>query len=305
MNTSTPTPADAVREAVHGLSTLEVSPEEIAADAIRVAADALLPRPAIGDQSLLADRDRLLRLQFLELANELAGNPPPAASPAPESAGVGDYEWKDIGDGRPVQVQRCHKCGVCPSNVDDCGCFGDSRCPYFGTDAMASPASAAPPAPETPAEALAARPLLEQVAAMGDCVGFHTVGQITAISARAAAWLGENPSGQPVAIEPRGCPTPGACSCVEPATSAPALPPALVFDGGNEVKIEATNRERSSWAVRSSSGGCLNRDLSWEPEPMPSNRDHDFLARYRWPSVEEAYAALLDSRAWAAEEVQS
>ena len=50
-----------------------------------------------------------------------------------------DFCWKDIGDGRPVQVQRCHKCGVCPSNVDDCGHFGDSRCPFFGIDALATP----------------------------------------------------------------------------------------------------------------------------------------------------------------------
>ena len=55
---------------------------------------------------------------------------------------------------------------------------------------------------EPDAEALAARPLLEQVAAMADCIGAQTVGQITAISARAAAWLRENPPGQPVAIEP-------------------------------------------------------------------------------------------------------
>jgi hypothetical protein len=77
----------------------------------------------------------------------------------------------------------------------------------------------AQPMAEAPAEALAARPLLEQVAAMADCIGAHTVGQITAISDRAAAWLRENPPGQPVAIEPRGCPTPGACSCVEPAAA--------------------------------------------------------------------------------------
>ena len=82
----------------------------------------------------------------------------------------------------------------------------------------------APPVPETPAEALAARPLLEQVARLGDCIGANTVGQITAISDRAAAWLRDNPPGQPVAMEPRGCPTPGACSCVEPA--APAAPEA-------------------------------------------------------------------------------
>ena len=59
-----------------------------------------------------------------------------------------------------------------------------------------------PPTPETPAEALAARPLLEQVAAMADCIGANTVGQIAAISSRAAAWLRENPPGQPAAIEP-------------------------------------------------------------------------------------------------------
>ena len=80
---------------------------------------------------------------------------------------------------------------------------------------------AAPPAPETPAEALAARPLLEQVAQLGDCIGANTVSQIMAISGRAADWLKENPPGQPVAIEPRGCPLPGACSCVEPTPPAP------------------------------------------------------------------------------------
>ena len=75
--------------------------------------------------------------------------------------------------------------------------------------------AAEPPAPN-PHEVLAARPLLEAVARMGDRIGQHTVGEITVISDRAAAWLAENPPGQPVAIEPRGCPTPGACSCVEP-----------------------------------------------------------------------------------------
>jgi hypothetical protein len=76
------------------------------------------------------------------------------------------------------------------------------------------------PAGPPPAEALAARPLLEQVAKLSDCIGQHTVGEIRTISSRAAAWLEENPPGQPAAIEPRGCPTPGACSCVEPAPPA-------------------------------------------------------------------------------------
>jgi hypothetical protein len=67
----------------------------------------------------------------------------PATPPAPEPARPSEWEWRDIGDGKPVQVRRCHKCGVCPSNVDDCGHFGDSCCPYFGIDAMA-----ALPAPE-------------------------------------------------------------------------------------------------------------------------------------------------------------
>lgn len=43
-----------------------------------------------------------------------------------------EFEWRDIGDGQLVQVQRCHSCGVCPANVDDCGHFGDPECPYFG-----------------------------------------------------------------------------------------------------------------------------------------------------------------------------
>jgi hypothetical protein len=73
------------------------------------------------------------------------------------------------------------------------------------------------------AEALAVRPLLEQVAAMANDINATTVGEIAAISSRAEAWLRDNPPGQPVAIEPRGCPMPGACSCVEPTPPAPEL----------------------------------------------------------------------------------
>lgn len=29
-------------------------------------------------------------------------------------------------------VQKCPDCGVAPTNVDDCGHFGDPECPYFG-----------------------------------------------------------------------------------------------------------------------------------------------------------------------------
>ena len=30
------------------------------------------------------------------------------------------------------KVEKCSKCGVAPTNVDDCGEFGDPDCPYFG-----------------------------------------------------------------------------------------------------------------------------------------------------------------------------
>lgn len=86
--------------------------------------------------------------------------------------------------------------------------------PAWSDSYLAALAALSQPAP--PAEALAARPLLEQVARMGDRIGQHTMGEIMAISNRAAAWLEATPPGQPVAIEPRGCPTPGACSCVVP-----------------------------------------------------------------------------------------
>ena len=84
-----------------------------------------------------------------------------------------------------------------------------------------NPAAAPAPAPETPAEALAVRPLLERVAQLGDAIGRQTVAQVQQLANQAAVWLSENPPGQLVAIEPRGCPTPGACSCVEPTPPAP------------------------------------------------------------------------------------
>lgn len=50
-----------------------------------------------------------------------------------------NYELKDIGDGKPVMVEKCPMCGISPGNVDDCGCFGDSKCPYFGKDSLSDP----------------------------------------------------------------------------------------------------------------------------------------------------------------------
>jgi hypothetical protein len=91
-------------------------------------------------------------------------------------------------------------------------------------DAMAASATALVHT-ESAAINLAARPLLEKVARMADCIDQRTVSEIIAISNQAEAWLNGNPPGQPVAIEPRGCPTPGACSCVEPAAQPEPVAP--------------------------------------------------------------------------------
>lgn len=88
--------------------------------------------------------------------------------------------------------------------------------------------------------------------------------------------------------------TPKTADAVEPTRSA--LPSALVFDGGDGVRIEASNRERTSWAIRQF-GECLNTNGEWEYELCPSDRNTEFLSRTRWPSPEAAWAALLDYRA--------
>jgi hypothetical protein len=67
-------------------------------------------------------------------------------------------------------------------------------------------------APVPPAEALAARPLLEHILSR-----LEMAGMLPDVQARINGWLQDNRPGQPVAVEPRGCPMPGACACVEPA----------------------------------------------------------------------------------------
>jgi hypothetical protein len=108
----------------------------------------------------------------------------------PEPADLSGVSWPDSG---PITARAV---------------FADGKCYLLDTQ----------PEPESAFTHLAARPLLERVARMADCIDQRTVGEIIAISNQAEVWLSGNPPGQPVAIEPRGCPTPGACSCVEPAT---------------------------------------------------------------------------------------
>jgi hypothetical protein len=50
----------------------------------------------------------------------------------PEPEGDRLFHWRNLGDGTPVQIQECHMCGIAPTNVDDCGRFGDPACPCFG-----------------------------------------------------------------------------------------------------------------------------------------------------------------------------
>lgn len=130
-----------------------------------------------------------------------------------------------------------------------------------------------------PTEALAARPLLEKVAQLADWGGAHSLGEIMAISSRAAAWLRDNPPGQPVAIEPRGCPTPGACSCVEPDPPAPTVVPVAVAErlpGEGDCDAEgrcwcfAYDGRVRGWTLRIIEPGVY--DTHWLPHyaiPLP------------------------------------
>jgi hypothetical protein len=114
-----------------------------------------------------------------------------------------------------------------------------------------------PPAPDSPAESLAARPLLEKVARLDNSVGI-TVAEVRQLAGQAAAWLRSNPPGQPVAIEPRGCPTPGACSCV-----VPTAPPAPEHAGGSNNDEQ---REAVCAAVTEALGNaydCLRVWCAW------------------------------------------
>lgn len=135
-------------------------------------------------------------------------------------------------------------------------------------------------------EALAARPMLEQVARMGDRVGAHAMGELMVsrlISDRAAAWLRDNPPGRPVAIEPRGCPTPGACSCVEAAQEPPA---------------EGEVADFASWLAQEMPAGTVISDpLWWAPRiaaraaallQQPPGEELTALAREVWDLVAES-----------------
>lgn len=63
--------------------------------------------------------------------------------------------------------------------------------------------------------------------------------------------------------------------------------------GADDIHIERAKQLQgpAKWAVRRL-GDCLNKNGEWEWEPNPSSRDDEFLARCRFDSPEEAFAAL-------------
>ena len=243
---TTPTPADAGRAANDALRN--ATDEEIAADAIRVAADTLLPRHAIGDRSQQADRDRLLRLQFLTLANGLASNPPPAASREALAEAREESHSAAWGDIEPDQVLPA---------VEALARY----VALTSEDILPGPYSENDLRDRWNSQADVDHP-------WDDLESYEQL-----------AWA------QAQAI----------AAAVEPTPSAPALLPAVAYDAGYGMKIEATNDEQTSWAVRHCSD-CLNTSGEWEYEVSPSHRTPDFLARTRWPLVQDAYSALLRFR---------
>lgn len=56
------------------------------------------------------------------------------------------------------------------------------------------------------------------------------------------------------------------------------------------ISIERRDLKKDSWAIVKSRF-CLNRDLEFEYEPLPSSRDEDFINRTRF-SLEEAKKIL-------------
>jgi hypothetical protein len=58
---------------------------------------------------------------------------------------------------------------------------------------------------------------------------------------------------------------------------------AFVIDKEREIRVERRGPE--AWAVREMAS-VVNRDGTREPEPMPSSRDENFIARTRFPLAE-------------------
>ena len=73
--------------------------------------------------------------------------------------------------------------------------------------------------------------------------------------------------------------------------------PVAAYDAGGEVRIEAAKQMdgRILWKVREH-GNVLAKTGEWEYEPMPSNRDDEYLARCRFDTPQEALACLRGAK---------
>jgi hypothetical protein len=119
----------------------------------------------------------------------------PALRPCPFCGSAATLE-----DERLLWVARCTGCGACV--LGDRAPDPEQEMPSAYWESFKQSAvdrwnrQAAPPTPdpETLAEALAARPLLEKVARLDNSTGI-TVAEVRQLAARAAAWLRENPPG--------------------------------------------------------------------------------------------------------------
>jgi hypothetical protein len=128
--------AQVVLDAVCNNTEPDCDTQHIIAAALRAAADqVVLMRPHGGRAWTVGQAvtyDALTNAFDLlnAIAAELEGATTPAPQPEPEGDGL--FHWRNLGDGKPVQVRECPMCGIAPANVDDCGRFGDPACPYFG-----------------------------------------------------------------------------------------------------------------------------------------------------------------------------
>lgn len=89
---------------------------------------------AINDYGFcLEANDALMHRTRAALAKQPVSTPYKLPEPVgPKPQGGKPFHWRNLGDGKPVQVQECPICGIAPANVDDCGRFGDPACLYFG-----------------------------------------------------------------------------------------------------------------------------------------------------------------------------
>jgi hypothetical protein len=313
---------------------------------LRVAADRLLPRPAREDQSPQAVRDRLLVLQFLETANTVAGNPPPAASreesqaaawqgiepeqvlPAveklaqfvaatesPETPQPWGYAYrysdglirfsngKDVNGGPPIEAipiwlghppaaaiePTSPATGEVQELAEWLSLTGENAGQWSEEDADHYD-RAATLLRQQEADLATAREALRRLVAWG---GFRSpsAGYSADVVLGVADWFTDGMTGPLPPLPPYIASREG----LEPTTSAPALPPAIAYGCGDNVVIEATNRELTSWSARDGVH-CLNFNGEWEPEPYEYTPSPDHLARTCWPSAEAAWDALLEYR---------